>query len=63
MHRYPEDRALECWAQYTVLGPNDIRMAQRRCQERLLDAGLWRLRYSKLDAAVARLERLVEQAI
>jgi hypothetical protein len=63
VHRYPEDRALEYWAQYTVLGPNDIRMAQRRCQERLLDAGLWRLRYSQLDDAVARLEQLVDQAI
>jgi len=58
LHRYPEDRALEYWARYTVLGPNDVTTAQRRSQERLLDAGLWRLRYSKLDDAVARLDRL-----
>jgi hypothetical protein len=61
--RYPQDRALEYWAQYTVLGPDDISRAQRRCQERLLEAGLWRLRYSKLDDAVARLERLLDQPI
>ena len=57
---YPEERALEYWAQYTMLGSGDIRAAQRRCHERLLRARLWKMRYSDLDNAVARLERLVD---
>ncbi len=56
---YPKDRALEYWAQYTVLGPGEVRAEQRRCQELLLGAGLWSMRYSRLDDAVSRLERLV----
>ena len=56
---YPKDRALEYWAQYTVLGPGEVRAEQRRCQEHLLRAGLWGMRYSQLDDAVSRLERLV----
>jgi hypothetical protein len=59
---YPENRALEYWAQYTVLGSGAVRAAQRRCQERLLRARLWRMQYSQLDDAVSRLERLVDQA-
>jgi hypothetical protein len=61
VHRYSEDRALEYWAQYAILGPGDIRAAQQRCYERLLQARLWKLRYSSLDDAVARLEQLVDQ--
>jgi hypothetical protein len=61
VHRYPEERALEEWAQYAVLGTEDVRAAQRRCHERLLRAGLWKMQYSDLDDAVARLERLVDR--
>ncbi len=61
VHRYPEDQARESWAQYAVLGPDDVRAAQRRCYEQLLDARLWKMQYSRLDDAVARLERLVDE--
>ncbi len=57
--RYPGDRALEYWAQYTLLGSGEVRAAQRRCHERLLCAGLWKMRYAGLDDAVQRLDRLI----
>jgi hypothetical protein len=57
---YPVDRALEYWAQYTILGSGDIRAAQRRCHERLSRARLWKMQSSDLDDAVTRLERLVD---
>jgi len=60
VHRYPEDRALEYFAQYAVLGTSSVRAVQRRCHERLLRAHLWEMRYSDLDDAVSRLERLVD---
>ncbi|MGA2879247.1 MAG: hypothetical protein ABSG13_09890 [Bryobacteraceae bacterium] len=59
IHDYPDNRALEYWAQYTVLGAGEERAAQRRCLERLLQAGVWKMQYSNLDDAVARLERLI----
>ena len=58
---YPEDRALEYWAQYAVLGSGAARAAQRRCHELLLRARLWKMHYSHLDDAVCRLDRLVGQ--
>lgn len=61
VHRYSKDRALEYWARYAVLGPQDVRAAQQKCYERLLEAPLWELRYSSLDDAVARLEQIVDQ--
>jgi hypothetical protein len=56
---YPQDRALEYWAQYAVLGSRDVRAAQRRCHALLLRARLWKMQYSQLDDAVSQLERLV----
>jgi hypothetical protein len=61
VHHCPADRALEYWAQYTILGSGDIRAAQRRCHERLLRGGLWRMQYSCLDDAITRLGLLVDQ--
>jgi len=58
---FAADHVRENWLQYTVLGTADVRAAQQRCHERLLRAGLWRMQYSDLDLAVARLERLVDQ--
>jgi hypothetical protein len=60
VHRYPETRALEEWSRKTVLGTDDVRAAQRACHAHLLHARLWRMQYSHLDDAVARLERLVD---
>ena len=58
---YPEDRALDYWAQYTCLGTGDVQTAQRRCHRLLLQASLWKMRYSRLDDAVSLLERLIDQ--
>jgi hypothetical protein len=60
VHHYPGDRALEYWAQYTILGSGDVRGAQRRCHERLLRAHVWKMQSWDLDDAVARLQRLVD---
>jgi hypothetical protein len=60
VYRYADDRALESWAQYAILGSSGVRAAQRRCHQRLLRAHLWEMRYSDLDDAVSRLERLVD---
>lgn len=60
---YTKVRALESWAQYTILGTSAVRAAQRRCHERLLCANLWEMRYADLDDAVLLLERLVGQGI
>jgi hypothetical protein len=61
IRHYPKDRAREDWARCACLGTDDVRAEQRRCHERLLRAGLWKLQYSDLDDAVARLERLVDR--
>ena len=58
---YPHDRALHYWSQYTQLGPEEVRAAQRHCHELLLHAGVWRMHYSHLGDAVARLEQLADQ--
>jgi hypothetical protein len=58
---YPRRRALEYWAQYTVLGSSDIRAAQRRSHELLLRAHLWKMRYSRLDDAIQRLDQLINE--
>ena len=37
-----------------------MREAQLRCYQRLMSAGIWEMRYSDLDDAIARFERLVD---
>jgi hypothetical protein len=61
VHRCSKDRAREDWTAHAVLGSEDMRADQRRSYERLLRAGLWQMQYSRLDDAVARLERLVDE--
>jgi hypothetical protein len=61
IHYCAADRFREDWVRCASLGTDGIRAAQRRCHERLLRAGLWRMQYSDLDDAVARLERLVDR--
>lgn len=53
-------RALEDWSQYNVWGTEAVRQERQRCHQRLLAASLWEMRYSNLDDAVARLNRLVD---
>jgi len=57
---FPGDR-LRAWCEQTVAyGSDEVRAAQLRCYDRLEGAGIWELRYRRLDDAIARLEQLVD---
>jgi len=60
LRRGSQDRLRETLEVYTSFGTEETRAAQRRCHQRLFDAGLWEMDYSDLDGAIARLERLVD---
>jgi hypothetical protein len=60
LRHYPKDQAWEEWGKYASFGTDQVRAAQRRSHERLLQAGIWELAYSHFDDAVARLEQLVD---
>ena len=60
IRRYPKDQTLDWCQRYVTFGTREVREAQFRCYERLLDAGIWELRYSDLDDAIGCLERLVD---
>jgi hypothetical protein len=60
IRRYPKDEALEWCGRYVTFGARETRESQLRCYQRLLSAGIWEMRYSDLDDAVARLEQLVD---
>lgn len=53
-------RALEDWSKYNILGTARMREVRRSSYTRLLSAQLWEMRYSELDDAVERLNRLVD---
>jgi hypothetical protein len=61
VRQFPKELLREQWSQYNAFGTKDVRAARSRCHERMLNAQLWEMRYSNLDEAVARLERLVDQ--
>jgi hypothetical protein len=57
---HPKDQ-LEAWyEQFVNFGTNEMKCAQIRCYQRLLDASLWELSYQTCDDAVRRLEQLVD---
>jgi hypothetical protein len=58
---YPGERAIEDWKQHAAFGTNAVRLAQLQCHHRLLSAGMWNLKYSQLEDAIARLERLISE--
>jgi hypothetical protein len=60
LRHYPRDQAWEEWGAYASFGTDQVRAAQRRSHERLLQAGIWEMAYSHFDDAVARLEQLVD---
>lgn len=60
LRRITAERALADWSKYNVFGTAGMRDARRRCHKHLLSAQLWELRYSHLDDAVGRLNRLVD---
>jgi len=57
---YPGERALEEWKQYAAFGTQEVREEQLHSQRRLLNAGMWMMHYSRLDDAIATLDRLVQ---
>jgi len=59
LETYSRERAIDEWKAYAVFGANAVRSAQMQCHRRLLSAGLWSMKYSRLEDAIARLERLV----
>lgn len=56
----PKEEALEDWSKCNVFGTGELRSERLRCHQRLQAAQLWEMRYSDLNDAVARLERLVD---
>jgi len=60
---YPKSAAMAYWSRYIVLGTDELREAQRRCQERLLSARISQMQYSDLGEAVSLLERLVDEGV
>jgi hypothetical protein len=52
---------LQSWCeQFVNLGSDEVRSAQTRCHQRLLDASIWEMSYQNFDDAVRRLDQLVE---
>jgi hypothetical protein len=60
LRRYLKNDALQWCERYATFGTRETRESQIRCYERLLTAGIWEMRYSHLNDAVARLEQLVD---
>jgi hypothetical protein len=60
LRRYSKNDAMASCEQHASFGTADVRAAQLRCYQRLLEAGIWELHYSDFDDAIARLDQLVE---
>jgi hypothetical protein len=60
LRRYSKNDAMASCEQHVSFGTADVRAAQLRCYQRLLEAGIWELHYSDFDDAIARLDELVE---
>ncbi len=60
LRTFPQDQ-LDAWLErYVNFGTPEVQAAQKRCQQRLRDAGVWEMSYGNLDDAVQRLEQLVD---
>ena len=59
LRRYPREKALAQWKRHTVFGAAEVRSANLHCQQRLLEVGLWEMRYSRLSDAIDQLEHLI----
>lgn len=52
---------MQAWCERFVnFGTDQVRSAQTRCHQRLLDASLWEMSYQNFDDAVRRLDQLVD---
>jgi hypothetical protein len=60
LRSYSRELALEEWDRHAAYGLEAVRGEQKQCYRRLLNAGRWGMRYSRLADAIDRLERLVE---
>jgi hypothetical protein len=58
INRFDPSEALQWLEKATLYGPSEVRESQRRAYGRLLDAGLWEMRYSDLSDAIQLLEQL-----
>jgi hypothetical protein len=56
----PKDRLRSWCEQFVHFGSDEVRCAQTRCHQRLLDACIWEMSYQGFDDAVRRLEQLVD---
>jgi hypothetical protein len=57
---FPREQ-LQAWCERFVnFGTDEVRSAQTRCHQRLLDASLWEMSYQNFDDAVRRLDQLVD---
>ena len=59
IRRYSREKALAQWEQYRSFGESAVRGAQQRCHQRLVEAGMWEMRYSRLEDAIECLNQLV----
>jgi hypothetical protein len=57
---FPKAEALRSWKQFVNYGDDSTRAEQIRSYERLLEVPTWTLRYSSLNSAVSRLNRLAD---
>jgi hypothetical protein len=55
---FPPEQALAEWEQFRSFGSSETRGAQEECHRNLLKTGIWEMRYSRLQDAVACLELL-----
>jgi len=60
LRTYPRELALEGWDAHASFGLQTVRDEQKQCYRRLLHAGVFTMRYSRLADAIGRLEQLVE---
>ncbi|HTS50367.1 MAG TPA: hypothetical protein VMH05_20620 [Bryobacteraceae bacterium] len=59
MRRYSPEQALARWELYRSFGESEVRGAQLRSHQRLLETGSWEMRYSRLEDAIECLDQLV----
>ena len=60
LQRCPKEQMQAFCERYVNFGSNEMRAAQTRCHERLLNAPIWEMSYQNFDDAVRRLEQLVD---
>jgi len=57
---FPKTDAVHVWKQFVNHGEDQTRAEQMGSYERLLEAHIWALTYSSLNAAISRLNHLAD---